>query len=79
MSETTPSGGGLPIPKEYAEAMLRAGWYDHKGLVLMCKEYGESQCEECEEACTCWNGITPDDLNEDGRLDDDLQHFELWK
>lgn len=51
-------------------------------------------CLDCgQESCGCggekyhadnceiydWNSITSDDLDEDGRLDDDYQTFEIWK
>jgi len=36
---------------------------------IMCKEYGEDED---------WIGIQPDDLDENGHLDEDWHTFELW-
>lgn len=37
---------------------------------IMCKEYGEDDC---------WVGIYPEDLNDDGTLDEDYKTFEMWQ
>lgn len=85
MDNDMPQGGGLPIPRKYAIALLKAGLghSDGDAVRLMCYEYGKNQgCDECKGDCVCWNGMTPDDLTENGNgrltLDEDYRTFELW-
>ncbi len=54
------------ITKEEAEYLLKENF----GYTIMCKEYGEDSKN--------WVGLLPDDLNEDGTLDDDYKTFEIF-
>lgn len=71
----TPSGGGRRISRYEAEQLIEDEPYRQD---IMCFDYGKDNCDECEGACICWNGITIDDFNEEGHLDDDYVNFEQW-
>ena len=65
----------VAIDKTDAESILNAvqtdfNWEQFTTIVpIMCKEYGQDED---------WVGIEPSDLDEDGKLDEDWQTFELW-
>lgn len=71
---TKPSNFDIRIPKALAEYLLKNGLLDNK-CSIMCKEYGADNREPGDDD---WIGITADDLDDDGKLDDDWKTFELW-
>ena len=59
----------LRITKEQAEEILKKNLHEKNRFAVMCAEYGDDED---------WVGMEADDLDEDGKLDDDYQTFELW-
>jgi hypothetical protein len=75
------SGGGVSITAEQAYWLLK-----HKsGTTVVCKEYGEDNCPECEESgkneCDCWTGMLYEDvagMTLEEFKNSDWKTFEIW-
>ena len=65
----------IRITRELAEYLLKNTEIDRK-VSIMCKEYG---METREAGDKDWVGLCPDDLDENGKLDEDYKTIELHK
>ena len=61
----------LRITPAEAEYILKE--YEASGFI-MCKEYGQDNNEDPD----AWTGLEPEDLDEDGKLDEEWQTLEIW-
>ncbi len=57
------------ITRAMAQRILFNGWHDKYGFDVMCKEYGDDDD---------WVGLSMEDLDEDGGMDEDWETFEVW-